>query len=85
MVAKTDASARQGRVADGRRNRQCAGLPPRRKLKKLGLDAADTSELFFEDVKLPPENLLGAEGQRFRCSSNDLPRGGSVSRSMPRR
>ena len=32
-----------------------------RKLKKLGLDAADTSELFFEDVSLPTENLLGPE------------------------
>ena len=37
-----------------------------RKLKKLGLDAADTSELFFEDVPLPAENLLGTEeGQGF--------------------
>ena len=32
-----------------------------RKLDKLGLDAADTSELFFEDVTLPAENLLGTE------------------------
>ena len=30
-----------------------------RKLEKLGLDAADTSELFFDDVSLPTENLLG--------------------------
>jgi acyl-CoA dehydrogenase len=46
-----------------------------RKLRKLGLDAADTSELFFEDVKLPPENLLGAEeGQGFAQLMNDLPR-----------
>ena len=46
-----------------------------RKLKKLGLDAADTSELFFEDVRLPPENLLGAEeGQGFAQLMTDLPR-----------
>src|SRR5882724_8925028 len=46
-----------------------------RKLRKLGLDAADTSELFFEDVKLPPENLLGSEeGQGFAQLMNDLPR-----------
>ena len=46
-----------------------------RKLKKLGMDAADTSELFFEDVKLPPENLLGTEeGQGFAQLMNDLPR-----------
>ena len=46
-----------------------------RKLKKLGMDAADTSELFFDDVQLPPENLLGSEeGQGFAQLMNDLPR-----------
>jgi acyl-CoA dehydrogenase len=45
-----------------------------RKLKKLGLDAADTSELFFEDVPLPPENLLGTEeGQGFAQLMQELP------------
>jgi acyl-CoA dehydrogenase len=45
-----------------------------RKLKKLGLDWADTSELFFEDVKLPAESLLGPEeGQGFIQLMNDLP------------
>jgi acyl-CoA dehydrogenase len=39
------------------------------------MDSADTSELFFEDVKLPPENLLGTEeGQGFAQLMNDLPR-----------
>jgi acyl-CoA dehydrogenase len=39
------------------------------------MDAADTSELFFDDVKLPPENLLGGEeGQGFAQLMNDLPR-----------
>jgi acyl-CoA dehydrogenase len=45
-----------------------------RKLKKLGLDAADTSELFFEDVSLPTENLLGTEeGQGFIQLMKELP------------
>ena len=45
-----------------------------RKLKKLGLDAADTSELFFEDVSLPTENLLGPEeGQGFAQLMKELP------------
>ena len=45
-----------------------------RKLKKLGMDAADTSELFFEDVTLPAENLLGTEeGQGFAQLMNELP------------
>jgi acyl-CoA dehydrogenase len=39
------------------------------------MDAADTSEMFFDDVKLPPENLLGSEeGQGFAQLMNDLPR-----------
>src|SRR5258706_9712001 len=43
-----------------------------RKLKKLGLDAADTSELFFDDVQLPAENLLGTqEGQGFAQLMSD--------------
>src|SRR5262249_1730581 len=45
-----------------------------RKLKKLGLDSADTSELFFEEVKLPPESLLGTdEGQGFFQLMQELP------------
>src|SRR5436189_140906 len=42
---------------------------------ELGLASADTSELFFEDVKLPAESLLGSdEGQGFVQLMNDLPR-----------
>ena len=45
-----------------------------RKLKKLGMDSADTSELFFEDVSLPAESLLGIEeGQGFYQLMKDLP------------
>jgi len=45
-----------------------------RKLKKLGMDSADTSELFFEDVRLPAEALLGTEeGQGFYQLMKELP------------
>jgi len=45
-----------------------------RKLNKLGMDWADTSELFFEDVKLPAEGLLGPrEGEGFVQLMSDLP------------
>jgi acyl-CoA dehydrogenase len=45
-----------------------------RKLKKLGMDSADTSELFFEDVSLPADNLLGTEeGQGFAQLMQELP------------
>ena len=50
-------------------------FPPRPQAEEARLDAADTSELFFDDVKLPPENLLGSEeGQGFVQLMKDLPR-----------
>ena len=45
-----------------------------RNLEKIGLKAQDTSELFFEDVHLPPENLLGEEGGGFFALMQELPR-----------
>ena len=51
-----------------------SGFRRGRKLKKLGMDSADTSELFFEDVSLPAESLLGIEeGQGFYQLMKDLP------------
>lgn len=45
-----------------------------RKLDKIGHKAQDTSELFFEDVKLPAESLLGTEeGQGFYQLMEQLP------------
>ena len=43
-----------------------------RKLEKLGFPAQDTSELFFEDCRVPAENLLGKEGQGFKMMMNKL-------------
>ncbi len=51
-----------------------SGFRRGRKLKKLGLDSADTSELFFEEVALPAESLLGTEeGQGFYQLMKELP------------
>jgi acyl-CoA dehydrogenase len=76
VVAKTDPSAgAKGVSLMVIESEDATGFRRGRKLKKLGMDAADTSELFFEDVKLPPENLLGTEeGQGFAQLMNDLPR-----------
>src|SRR5256712_12022547 len=37
-----------------------------RKLEQLGLHAQDTSELFFQDCRVPVASLLGGEGQGFK-------------------
>lgn len=42
-------------------------------LKKVGMKAQDTSELFFQDVKVPAENLLGEEGMGFIYLMKELP------------
>ncbi len=75
VVAKTDPKAGSKGVslivveAD-----DAKGFRRGRKLKKLGLDSADTSELFFEDVQLPAEALLGPEeGQGFYQLMKELP------------
>jgi acyl-CoA dehydrogenase len=45
-----------------------------RNLDKIGLQASDTSELFFDDVELPPDALLGAEeGKGFAQMMQQLP------------
>jgi alkylation response protein AidB-like acyl-CoA dehydrogenase len=50
-----------------------AGYSKGRNLEKIGLHSADTSELFFDDVRLPAENLIGEEGQGFRYLMQELP------------
>ena len=76
VVAKTDANAgAKGVSLMVVEAEDAAGFRRGRKLKKLGLDSADTSELFFADVKLPAESLLGRdEGQGFAQLMSDLPR-----------
>ena len=42
-------------------------------LDKIGLHGADTSELFFDDVRVPAANLLGQEGSGFAYLMRNLP------------
>ncbi|MCK0114746.1 acyl-CoA dehydrogenase family protein [Gelidibacter sp. F63206] len=42
--------------------------------KKIGMKAQDTCELFFDNVKVPKENLLGEEGQGFKIMMTELAR-----------
>jgi len=54
------------------------GFSPGKKEDKLGIRAADTSELIFEDVEVPAENLVGEEGKGYKQAMTILD-GGRVS------
>lgn len=49
------------------------GFKRGRNLDKIGCNAQDTSELFFEDVRVPMTNLLGEEGRGFVQLMQQLP------------
>lgn len=51
-----------------------AGFSRGRNLDKIGQKAADTSEMFFQDVRVPISNLVGEEGEGFRIMMRELPR-----------
>ncbi|KAK3548438.1 hypothetical protein QTP70_013070 [Hemibagrus guttatus] len=49
------------------------GFTKGRKLEKIGLKAQDTAELFFEDVRLPADSVLGELNKGFYYLMNELP------------
>lgn len=75
VVAKTDPAQRaKGTSILIVETAQAAGFRVGRILDKIGLKAQDTSELFFDDVLVPVENLLGTrEGLGFTQLMSDLP------------
>ena len=65
LVVETDTAAGRDTAPGFRRGRR---------LDKVGLKAQDTSELFFDDVRVPAENLIGGrEGQGFIQLMQQLP------------
>src|ERR1700689_2955444 len=73
-VVKTDPNAQPAHrgvsliIVDG----NAPGFVRGRKLEKLGFHGQDTSELFFEDCRVPVTNLLGREGQGFKMLMDKL-------------
>jgi acyl-CoA dehydrogenase len=45
-----------------------------KRLKKMGMKASDTAELFFDDVRVPVENLLGQENLGFKQVMHEIPK-----------
>jgi acyl-CoA dehydrogenase len=74
VVARTGSAGAKGLSLIVVETAAANGFRRGRKLDKIGLPAADTSELFFEDVTVPCENLLGPEeGQGFVQLMQQLP------------
>jgi alkylation response protein AidB-like acyl-CoA dehydrogenase len=73
VVAKTDPDSRHGGLSLLVVERGMAGFERGRNLDKIGLKAQDTAELFFDNVKVPVENLLGEEGKGFYQLMHQLP------------
>ena len=74
VVAKTDPKARPAHrgVSLILVDKDAPGFVRGRKLDKLGFKGQDTSELFFEDCRVPVTNLLGQEGQGFKMLMEKL-------------
>ncbi len=74
LAAKTDPNGGAKGVSLFLVDMKLAGCARGRNLEKMGLHSQDTSELFFDNVKLPLDSLLGEEGKGFAYLMNELPR-----------
>jgi alkylation response protein AidB-like acyl-CoA dehydrogenase len=73
VVAKTDPSAGAKGTSLLLLEAGTEGFVKGQNLHKIGMKAQDTSELFFQDVKVPKANLLGTEGMGFIYLMQELP------------
>jgi acyl-CoA dehydrogenase len=74
LVVRTDADRSKGLSIIMVETKDLPGYRVGRVLDKMGMHGQDTSELFFESVKVPAANLLGGvEGQGMHQLMHDLP------------
>ncbi len=72
-AVRTDSADRHGGLSLLIVERGMDGFSRGRNLEKVGLHSADTAELFFEDVFVPEENVLGELGMGFSYLTANLP------------
>jgi alkylation response protein AidB-like acyl-CoA dehydrogenase len=72
LAAKTDPSKRHKGISLLIVEAGMEGFSRGRNLEKVGMHSQDTAELFFEDVRVPAENVLGEIGQGFRYMTSNL-------------
>jgi acyl-CoA dehydrogenase len=73
VVAKTDPNAGAKGTSLFLVDATTEGFVKGTNLNKIGMKAQDTSEMFFQDVKIPKENLLGTKGMGFIYLMQELP------------
>ncbi|MFN3073948.1 acyl-CoA dehydrogenase family protein [Acinetobacter sp. TY2] len=74
LACKTDPQARAKGVSLLLVDTHLDGFKKGTNLDKIGLHSQDTSELFFDNVKVPANQLLGNAGQGFAYLMQELPR-----------
>src|SRR5262249_35487900 len=74
VVAKTDPERGAHGVSLIAVERGTSGFARGRRLDKIGLKASDTAELFFDDCRVPADNLIGTENSGFYHLMANLPR-----------
>ena len=74
VFATNDRSARHRGIAAFVLPADLKGITTHRMKDKLGQRAADTSEISFEDVRVPKDALLGAEGEGFKIAMRTFDR-----------
>ena len=65
VLAKTDPDKGTKGISAFIVEREMEGVKPGEPMHKLGMNSSDTTEVVFENVKVPAENILGKEGRGF--------------------
>jgi acyl-CoA dehydrogenase len=73
VVCKTDPEAGRRGISLIAVEEGTPGFTKGRNLEKIGMHAQDTSELFFDEVRVPADNLLGVENRGFHQLMHQLP------------
>lgn len=74
VCAKTDSSAGAKGISLFLVDTSLPGFSTGKPIEKMGQHASDTAELFFENMKIPSDALLGQEGRGFAYLMQELPR-----------
>lgn len=74
VCAKTDTSAGAKGISLFLVDTSLPGYSTGKKIEKIGQHTSDTAELFFEDLRVPIDALLGEENKGFMHLMDELPR-----------